>query len=121
MADIGLLIIRLTFAGTLLMAHGWGKMMGFAEMVAEFPDPLGLGPQTSLGLMVFAEVVCAFLCFIGLFTRLCAIPVVIAMAVAFFIIHSDDPFEKKEMALLYMAAFATLAFTGPGKYSIDRK
>lgn len=121
MSDIGLLILRLAFAGSMIMAHGWEKMMNFADKVVEFPDPLGFGSQASLAMVVFAEVVCSFLVLIGLFTRLTAIPVVINMAVAFLIIHGDDPFGKKELALMYMAAFATLVFTGPGKYSIDRR
>lgn len=121
MTDIGLLILRLCFGGTLLLNHGLQKLLNFQEMVAKFPDPLHITPKFSLGLAVFAEVVCAFLCVIGLFTRLAAIPVVISMVIIFLFIHGDDPFEKKELALMYMGAFSCMFFLGPGLLSIDRK
>jgi putative oxidoreductase len=43
------------------------------------------------------------------------------MVVAAFIIHGDDPFAKKEFALLYAIPFLTLVFTGAGKFSLDAK
>jgi len=44
-----------------------------------------------------------------------------AMAVAAFIAHGADPFAKKEMALLYLVGFLTVALMGPGRYSIDQR
>jgi putative oxidoreductase len=34
-------------------------------------------------------------------------------------VHWDDPFQKKEFALLFLIPFLTLIMTGAGKYSID--
>lgn len=41
------------------------------------------------------------------------------MLVAAFIQHGDDPFGKKEMALLYLLVYVALLVLGGGKYSID--
>jgi putative oxidoreductase len=43
------------------------------------------------------------------------------MLVAAFIVHDSDPISTKEKALFYAISFLAIAFTGPGKYSIDRK
>lgn len=40
----------------------------------------------------------------GLATRLATVPMMIIMLVAAFVAHADDPFGKKEPALLYVFA-----------------
>jgi putative oxidoreductase len=85
----------------------------------EFGDPLGIGTRPSLVLAIVAEVGCSLLILLGLFTRFATLPLLFTMLVAAFIVHAADPLGKKELALLYALLFATLFFTGPGKYSID--
>jgi putative oxidoreductase len=70
-------------------------------------------------LTIFAEVFCSIAIILGLATRLVAIPLIITMSVAVFIIHADDPWQKKEFALLYLVPFLTLVFTGAGRFSLD--
>ena len=119
-SSLGLLILRVVAGGMILLGHGWPKLMGFNDLSSRFPDPLGLGSTTlSLSLVLFAEVFCAAAVILGFATRLVAIPLVFAMLVAAFIIHADDPWQKKEFALLYALPFLTLICTGPGKFSVD--
>src|SRR3989338_5810092 len=80
--NIATLVLRLAFGLSLALAHGLPKLMSFAEHSAGFPDPLGIGPVVSMGLVVFAEFFCSLLVAFGAFTRFTAIPVVILMAVA---------------------------------------
>lgn len=115
----GILILRVGVGGMLLFGHGWDKLFGFAEKAGVFPDPLGVGSAMSLGLVVFAEFFCAIALILGFATRLAAFPLVINMLMAVLVIHSDDPWGKKEFALLYAVPFITLLFTGGGKYSLD--
>ncbi len=115
----GILILRIGVGGMLLFGHGWQKLFGFAEKAGVFPDPLGVGSAVSLGLVVFAEFFCAIALILGFATRLVAFPLVINMLVAAIVIHSDDPWGKKEFALLYAVPFITLLFAGGGKYSLD--
>ncbi|MBT6147765.1 MAG: DoxX family protein [Gemmatimonadetes bacterium] len=117
--DVGLLLLRVGAGLLMLTQHGWGKMMSFSEKAAIWADPIGVGSEASLALAILAEVVCAALIVVGLATRGAAIPLAITMFVAAFVVHWDDPFQKKEFALLFLIPFVTLILTGAGRYSID--
>ena len=119
LTGLGLLLLRLGAGGLMLFAHGIGKISNWSKASATFPDPLGiLGSEGSLALAIFAEVVCSALVMVGLFTRFAALPVVGVMFFAAFVIHASDPFTKKELALVYLVAFAALALLGGGQYSV---
>lgn len=135
-ASLGLLVLRLGVGG-LMAVHGWGKLqMVLGGQLDKFTDPIGLGSATSLILVTIAEFGCAILVMLGLMTRLAAIPPVIAMGVAAFVVHAKDPWSAshavhqvvngtlmsgpaKEGALLYLVAFFAVVFTGPGQISLD--
>lgn len=119
MADIGLLILRLGFAGILVLSHGLPKLQKFSQYAGVFPDPLHVGSKFSLILAIFGELICGALVTAGLATRIACVPVVITMLVAFGVVHAADPWVKKEMALLYAIPFITLMLTGPGRLSLD--
>lgn len=103
-----------------MLTHGWPKLQKLVNGNFQFGDPLGIGPEASLILAVFAEVVCSVLVIIGLATRLAVIPLIVTMAVAFFIVHAADDFRTKELALIYLSIFLCLFFSGPGKLSLDK-
>jgi putative oxidoreductase len=116
---LGLLILRLG-AGGLMLTHGYGKLqMLRAGKFADFPDPIGIGSTASLWLIVLAEFVCPILVMAGFLTRLSALPVVIAMCVAGFVVHAADPLATKELSLLYATSYLALLFTGAGCISVD--
>ncbi len=118
--NLGLLLLRVGFGG-MMLTHGIPKMMKMLSGDFSFGDPIGIGEPASLVLAVLGEVVFPILVIIGFKTRLSAIPVIITMAVAAFIVHAADPFGTKEMALLYLIGFIAIAVLGAGKYSVDRK
>lgn len=118
--SLGLLLLRLAGGGTMLMAHGWGKASGFLTRMSSFPDPFGLSSPVSLGLAVFAEVLCAMALILGFYSRWASVPLVITMLTAAFVVHADDPWSQKELPLLYAFLFTVQMITGPGRYSIDR-
>lgn len=117
--SFGLLILRTTVAGMMLVEHGLPKLIDFSARSASFPDPLGLGSPVSLALAIVGEVVCAIFLILGLFTRLAAVPFFLTMLTAAFIVHAADPWHKKEFALLYAIPALTLIFTGAGAFSLD--
>ncbi len=117
--SLALLVLRLAFGGMMLVGHGWGKLMSFGEKNETFPDPLGIGSPLSMTLAVGAEVFCAAAIVIGFATRWAALPLIITMLVAAGIIHAEDPWQRKEFALLYLFPFLTLALAGPGRFSAD--
>jgi putative oxidoreductase len=118
LSSAGLLILRVAFGGMMLV-HGIPKLMGFGAMAGQFPDPLGMGSQLSLILAIGAEVGCSLLLILGLGTRFAAVPLAITMLVALFAVHANDPWKVKELAAVYLAAYASLVFTGPGQFSLD--
>ena len=118
--DLGLLTLRLGAGGTMLWQHGWPKLASFTDVMDKFGDPIGLGPAISLGLIVFAETICAVLVALGLWTRLSTLPLIIGMGVAAFVANGDQPFEAKELAVCYMTAFIAIFFAGSGRFSLDR-
>ena len=117
--DIGLLILRSSFALLMIFPHGWGKLINFSARMNTFPDPIGFGSPVSLSLTVFSEVFCAFALLIGFKTRWASVPLIITMLVAGVVIHGNDPWKIKEKAFVYLFAYLAIAFTGPGKFSID--
>lgn len=119
-ADFGLLVLRATAGGSMIYAHGWPKMEHFTDKMDHFGDPIGLGPTLSLGLIVFAETICAALVALGLWTRLSTVPLIIGMAVAAFVANGGEPFAEKELAVCYLAAFLAIFFAGSGRFSLDR-
>jgi putative oxidoreductase len=114
-----LLVLRISLA-VLMIRHGFPKLTKLLEGgEIQFGNPIGLGPGISLGLAVFAEFFCSILVGIGLGTRLASIPLMITMGVAAFISHGADPFERKELAIMYLLFYLVLLVMGSGKYSID--
>jgi putative oxidoreductase len=118
-SSIGLFLLRVGMGGLLLCGHGWGKITHIASMAKSFPDPIHLGSTISFWLVVIAEVPCATLVALGLFTRAATVPIVGFLSVAFFINHAADPWTKRELAIVYLVPFLTLFFTGPGGFALD--
>lgn len=103
-----------------MLTHGIpkiGRLLGDGPV--KFADPFGLGPEISLGMAIFAEVICAVLVMVGFKTRLATIPLIITMLTAAFYAHWDDPFAKKELPLLYVCVFLGILAFGAGKYAFD--
>ncbi|MDG2449762.1 MAG: DoxX family protein [Saprospiraceae bacterium] len=112
------LLLRV-IGGGFMLTHGYPKFQKLLSGNFEFGDPLGLGVGPSLFLTVFAEFFCGLLLLVGLGTRLSSIPLFITMFVAAFVVHGDDPFARKEKALMYLLVYLALFLFGGGKYSID--
>ncbi len=119
--SIGALVMRLGF-GALMLRHGIPKLLeligGNLEVAG---DPLGVGALLTSILIIIGEVICPLLVIIGYKVRLTAIPVIITMGVAAFMIHGADPLATKEKALLYLIGYVAIALMGAGKYSVSKR
>ena len=114
-----LLIARLGLGGIMAFAHGLGKLPpseGFIAAVGSLGFPL---PVLFAWAAALSEFVGSLAVSIGFATRLSALMVSFTMLVAAFGRHFSDPFEKKEMALVYLCGFLLCAAVGSGRYSID--
>ena len=127
---MALLVARLWFGLTMLFNHGFYKLAHYHDLVGTFQDPLRLGQEASLILVILAEVLGALLLTVGFMTRIAAAVLVIDMFVAFLMVNktamvgqgSGDIISGQgngEMAFLYLAGFVVLAIAGGGLFSLD--
>ncbi|ANF52702.1 DoxX family protein [Chryseobacterium glaciei] len=117
--DIILLIVRV-FIGFAMLSHGFPKLQMLLEGGnINFFDFLGLGSIISLVLTVIAEFACSILLILGLFTRISLGFLIFTMIIAGFVVHGADPFEKKELSLIYLSVYLLLMAYGAGKFSVD--
>lgn len=117
--DIGLLILRLSFGLAMAFAHGLGKVPPserFIEGVASMGFPMPTFFVWGAGL---SEFVGALFIALGLLTRPSAVLLAGTMFVAAFIRHAADPFNVKELAILYFAFSVAFVFLGAGRLSLD--
>ena len=117
--NLASLIIRLAFGLLICINHGFSKLQHFSSMQYSFLDPLHIGHRWSLVLATFAEVFCALLLALGLFTPLAALILVVNMSVAVFIAQKGQGLGPREAGLLYLTAFFSILLVGPGRFSMD--
>ncbi len=119
--NAAILILRLSL-GILMMHAGYFKLVNF-DKILHGPPPfmnfLGIGSTMSLALLVFAEFFCSLFLILGLFTRLAAIPLIIATCVMVFKAHNGDVFGDGQTAALFLTGYIVLLFVGPGRVSVD--
>ncbi|HEN8801538.1 TPA: DoxX family protein, partial [Pseudomonas putida] len=115
----GLLFMRVMAAVLLLSIHGLPKLLHWSDELQRIEDPFGLGPSLTLGVAVFAEVVCPLLLLLGVAARLACLPVLAVLLVALVVVHPDWTLEQGQFAWLLVALYGGLAVTGPGGYSVS--
>jgi len=117
--DLASLLLRVLL-GSLFVHYGYTKFISYNEILPKFPDLIGIGSNTSLILVIFAELVCGFFVAVGFLTRLAIIPIFITMLVAYFIAHAADPFQTKALPFVYMVLSIIIFILGSGAFSLDR-
>jgi putative oxidoreductase len=106
----------------MMLNHGLDKLTHFDKYSQQFINFMGLGPNGSLCLTIFAEFFCSALLVLGLFTRFGALVLTINMSVAFIMVHKMALSGQMsgEPAFIYLAIYVTLLFAGAGKFSLDK-
>lgn len=116
--DLGLMIFRV-FAGlSLAYAHGRDKLPpgdAFVARVTSFGFPAEVAWLTTL-----TELIGGIMLAAGLATRPVALAMVINFSVAGFMAHAADPYARKELAFMFLAASVMFLLVGAGRFSIDR-
>ncbi|MFN7676469.1 DoxX family protein [Flavobacterium sp.] len=129
--DLGLLLIRVII-GTLMAFIGYEKLIHFDELVvdefwAKNVSFLGMTGGVPLFLTIFAEFFCSLFLILGLFTRFSLFVLMFCMGYIFMVIFPMSIVDKGENgyhfndAFVYFIIYLGLFFTGPGKYSLDKK
>jgi putative oxidoreductase len=121
-ADAGPLVVRIVF-GYFWFETGLAKIQnldGFADRFVEWGVPF---PHFNAGLSAWTEMIGGAFIFLGLFTRLTAVPMIVNMIVAIALVviknvgSIDDFVELDEV--VYILIFFWLLMAGPGRYSLD--
>jgi putative oxidoreductase len=126
--DIGILLLRLV-VGLTLAAHGTQKLFGWfggygLTGTGGFLEQLGFVPGRRNALFAgLAETVGGVLLALGLLTPAGAALIIAVMVVAIVSVHLQHGFfvnqQGYEYTLLLAIAALSVAFTGPGAFSID--
>lgn len=127
MKDFGLLLLRVTTGG-LLAGHGSQKLFGAfdgpgLEGTAGFMESLGLQPGKYWATAAGLSEASGALTTLGFLQPLGSIGTIAAMTMATAKAHWGKPIWATsggaELPVAYIASALALAFTGPGKYSLD--
>lgn len=125
-SDLGLLIIRIGL-GIMFLMHGYPKVMGGPEKWEKIGGAMGNVGINFLpvfwGFMAaIAEAGGGILLALGLFFRPAAMALAFTMVIAALVhIKDEGTIMSASHAIEVGIVFLGLIFTGPGKYSIDRK
>ncbi|HXN17469.1 MAG TPA: DoxX family protein [Candidatus Binatus sp.] len=123
---VGLAILRVWTGATLFLRHGWEKQPAhWAQFMAHFPNPIGIGSHASFFLAFVSDFVCALLLVVGLGTRWAAWYCFTNIFVAWAFVHKFAFFGKGpgsdhgELIVLYLGALLALVIAGPGAACLD--
>lgn len=117
--NAGLLFLRLSGSSFLLVVHGLPKLLNWSAQLQLIEDPFHLGASLTLGLAVFAEVLCPLLIIVGVLTRLACLPVLSVLTIALFVVHPEWTLEQGQFGWLLMIIFLTLFIAGPGRLALN--
>jgi len=125
--NAGPLVLRLATAGVFFFhgtqkALGWFGGIGWHRTIETWTSATGLGlPAVIAPLVMVVELVICTGLFLGFFTRLAGIGVVLVMSGALFAVGKSSPgFLDLEFPLMVWAAGLALFCLGGGAISVDR-
>lgn len=110
--NITLLITRIVFSLS-MMTHGYPKLLNLFSDNPSFGNPIGIGEIPTLIIAVLAEFIAPIFIIIGYRTKIFTLLPIVTMVIAAFVVHLDDPFKRKELALLYLVGFLIIFLMGP--------
>lgn len=119
--SFSLFVLRIGVSISMIYLRGYPRLINFSEISSEFADPIGLGTEISLALVVFAEFFCSLFLIIGLFTRWSCIPLITTMIVVTWVVKGGEYFIFQEKSFVYFIAYISLFISGGGFFSLDYK
>jgi Predicted membrane protein len=117
--DAALLVLRVAI-GVLMFRHGIPKIKKLlSSEPIHFFETFGLSERSSLKLAAFNEVFFSTCVMLGIGTRITVIPLLFTMLIAAFYTLKSQPFDKKELPVLFLLVYITILLCGGGKFSLD--
>ena len=124
--DLGLLILRLSTGGLMLL-HGISKLMHGASAIEAIVEEAGLPIFFTYGVFI-GELIAPIFIIIGLATRGASLILAFNCVVAALLVHSSHFFTLDitggwiaELLGLFFFGSLVLAFTDGGKYAVSKK
>jgi putative oxidoreductase len=128
--NLAMFILRIV-VGIAMAFYGYHKLTQFNAMASsDFWNKqvnfLGQGGAISLGLTIFAELVCSLLLIMGLLTRLSLLPLIFCMVYIVVVVdknelvHAGENGFELNHAFFYFAIYVVLLLVGPGAWSVDK-
>lgn len=115
------LIVRVTI-GLVFFRSGLQKLQDWESTIFLFADeykvPL-LAPELAATLGTFNELVMPLLLFVGLASRLAALPLMGMTLIIQFVLGGANPAFDKAEHFFWLILLATIVIRGPGKLSVD--
>ena len=119
-ANLGLTLLRIFTGVSLMMAHGVGKIPpseGLINRAGEIGFPV---PVVFAWAAAMSEFVGGGFLALGFLTRVSSFFIACTMVTALLGVHRADPFQKQELAFVYLFIALAFMFKGAGDWSIDR-
>ena len=119
-SDLLVTVARVGAGLTMAMQHGYGKMPPPDRFVSGLESMGFPAPEAFAWMASLAEFGGGLFLAVGLLTRPSALFLAITMAVAFFVAHGADTFDKRELSFLYLCLTLVFLAMGSGRFGIDR-
>ena len=119
--DLGLLFLRASGALFLLFVHGLPKLLDFKAQLLLIEDPFHMGATLTLGMAIFAEVLCPLLILTGVLARMACLPILFLLLVALVVVHSDWSVEQGQFGWLLIIIFTSVLIAGPGRLALNTR
>lgn len=118
------LLTRLV-VGFVFANGGWNKLQNIDHIITQYSQSgIPYAPTISY-LVAFIELIGGVLLILGLFTRICVLPLILIEAIAIFTVKFSQISSLPQMLnfteCLYILLFIGLAINGPGSVSIDHR
>ncbi len=118
-ANMGLSLLRMFVGFSLAFTHGIHKIPPSEQFIAGtanlgFPLPVLFSWAAAM-----SEFLGGIFLAVGLFTRVSSFFVGFTMLVAIIGVHGGDPYQKKELAFVYLLVAVAYMIKGSGDWSLD--
>jgi putative oxidoreductase len=122
--NTGLFLLRLFISfrllyGVLDNVFSWERMIEFSKFLEANHIPF---PLVSAVVSVYVQLIGGILLLIGFKTRIASLLIMFNFIVAMLVhLRADDSIEGMTPPMAMLVISLTLFFTGPGKWSVDKK
>jgi putative oxidoreductase len=124
--DYGKLVLRLGLGG-LMLFHGFAKLTGGVDFIADVVAKAGLPSFVAYGVYV-GEVIAPALLIAGWYSRIAAAVIAVNIVFAIGLVHVPELFTlgdsggwALELQGMFLFTAVAVALLGPGRFSINRR